>query len=55
MEPDAIRFLLDLQGTDLGRLQQEVEKAVLYAGSEKRITLIDGGGGVRVCRGPHAV
>jgi DNA polymerase III subunit delta len=39
MEPDAIRFLLDLQGTDLGRLQQEVEKAALYAGTEKRITL----------------
>jgi len=39
LEPDAIRFLLDLQGTDLGRLQQELEKAVLYAGGEKRITV----------------
>lgn len=39
IEPDAVRFLLDLQGTDLGRLQQEVEKALLYAGVEKRITL----------------
>jgi DNA polymerase III subunit delta len=39
LEPDAIRFLLDLQGTDLGRLQQELEKAVLYAGAEKRITV----------------
>jgi DNA polymerase-3 subunit delta len=39
MEPDAIRFLLDLQGTDLGRLQQEVEKAALYAGAGKQITL----------------
>jgi len=39
VEPEAIRFLLDLQGTDLGRLQQEIEKAVLYTGSEKRITV----------------
>jgi len=39
MEPEAVRFLLDLQGTDLGRLQQEVEKALLYAGVEKQITL----------------
>jgi DNA polymerase-3 subunit delta len=39
IEPEAIRFLLDLQGTDLGRLRQEVEKSLLYAGSEKRITL----------------
>jgi len=39
LEPEAVRFLLDLQGTDLGRLQQEVEKALLYAGAEKRITL----------------
>jgi len=39
MDPEAIRFLLDLQGTDLGRLQQEVEKALLYAGAETQITL----------------
>jgi DNA polymerase-3 subunit delta len=39
LEPDAIRFLLDLQGTDLGRLKQELEKAVLYVGAAKRITL----------------
>jgi DNA polymerase-3 subunit delta len=39
IESEAIRFLLDLQGTDLGRLRQEVEKALLYAGAEKRITL----------------
>jgi DNA polymerase III subunit delta len=39
MAPEAIRFLLDLQGTDLGRLQQEVEKALLYAGAETQITL----------------
>jgi len=39
IDPEAVRFLLDLQGTDLGRLQQEVEKALLYAGDERRITL----------------
>ncbi|MCI0420796.1 MAG: DNA polymerase III subunit delta [Acidobacteria bacterium] len=39
IEPDALCFLVDLQGTDLGRLQQEVEKALLYAGAEKQITL----------------
>jgi DNA polymerase-3 subunit delta len=39
IDPEAVRFLLDLQGTDLGRLQQEVEKALLYSGAEKRITL----------------
>jgi len=39
MDPEAIRFLLDLQGTDLGRLQQDVEKALLYAGAETQITL----------------
>lgn len=39
IEPDAVRFLLELQGNDLGRLQQELEKALLYAGSEKQITL----------------
>jgi DNA polymerase-3 subunit delta len=39
MEEAAVRFLLALQGTDLGRLQQEVEKALLYVGDQKRITL----------------
>jgi len=39
MDSEAIRFLLELQGTDLGRLQQEVEKALLYAGAETQITL----------------
>jgi len=39
MDAEAIRFLVDLQGTDLGRLQQEVEKALLYAGAETQITL----------------
>ena len=39
LDPEAIRFLLDLQGTDLGRLQQEVDKALLYAGAETQITL----------------
>jgi len=39
MDVEAMRFLVDLQGTDLGRLQQEVEKALLYAGAETQITL----------------
>jgi len=39
IETEALRFLLELQGSDLGRLQQEVEKAILFAGTEKRITL----------------
>lgn len=39
MDIEAVRFLLDLQGTDLGRLEQEVEKALLYVGDGKRITL----------------
>jgi DNA polymerase III subunit delta len=39
IEAEAIRFLLDLQGTDLGRLQQEVEKASLCAAAGKQITL----------------
>jgi DNA polymerase III subunit delta len=39
LDTEAVRFLLDLQGTDLGRLQQEVEKALLYAGAETQITL----------------
>jgi len=39
LDSEAIRFLLDLQGTDLGRLHQEVEKALLYAGAETQITL----------------
>ncbi len=55
LEPDAIRFLLDLQGTDLGRLQQELEKAVLYAGSEKRITLSVVEAVSGFAAGPHTV
>jgi DNA polymerase III subunit delta len=39
MDAEAIGFLLDLQGTDLGRLQQEVEKALIYAGADTQITL----------------
>ena len=39
LEPDAIQFLLDLQGTDLGRLEQELEKAVLHAGATKHVSL----------------
>jgi DNA polymerase-3 subunit delta len=39
IEPVAVDLLLETQGRDLGRLQQELEKAMLYAGSEKQITL----------------
>ena len=39
LDPEAIQFLLDLQGTDLGRLEQELEKAVLHAGAARRVTL----------------
>ncbi|MBM3804410.1 MAG: DNA polymerase III subunit delta [Acidimicrobiia bacterium] len=39
IEPEAIRFLLELQGSDLGRLYQEVEKATLYSGTDATITL----------------
>jgi DNA polymerase-3 subunit delta len=39
LAPDAVQFLLELQGNDLGRLQQELEKALLYAGSGNEVTL----------------
>jgi DNA polymerase-3 subunit delta len=39
IDPAAADFLRELQGNDLGRLHQELEKAMLFAGSEKRITL----------------
>jgi len=39
IEAEAIRFLLELQGADLGRLLQEVEKASLYTGAGGQITL----------------
>jgi DNA polymerase III subunit delta len=39
IEPAAADFLLELQGNDLGRLYQELEKATLYAGAERRLTL----------------
>ena len=39
VEPSAIDLLLESQGSDLGRLSREIEKLILYAGSEKKITL----------------
>lgn len=39
IETAAVKFLLELQGDDLGRLHQELEKAMLYAGTETHITL----------------
>lgn len=39
VDPDVPRFLIDLQGNDSGRLNQEIEKAILYASSEKAVTL----------------
>ncbi len=39
VEPSAVEFLLEVQGNDLGRLEQELEKALLFAGSQKQITL----------------
>jgi DNA polymerase III subunit delta len=39
IESVAVDLLLEMQGSDLGRLHQELEKAMLYAGAEKQITL----------------
>jgi DNA polymerase III subunit delta len=39
VEAGAIDFLLESQGSDLGKLSREIEKLILYAGSETRITL----------------
>jgi len=39
VEAGAIDFLLDSHGSDLGKLSREVEKLILYAGSEKKVTL----------------
>ncbi len=39
IDHEALEFLIELQGTDLGRLQQELEKAMLYSSGEKRLTL----------------
>jgi DNA polymerase III subunit delta len=39
IEPVALDFLLETQGSELGRLHQELEKAMLYAGAERQITL----------------
>jgi DNA polymerase-3 subunit delta len=39
IEPVAVDLLLETQGNELGRLHQELEKAMLYAGAERQITL----------------
>jgi DNA polymerase-3 subunit delta len=39
MDPDAMDFLLEMLGSDSGRLSQEVEKLILLAGEERQISL----------------
>jgi DNA polymerase-3 subunit delta len=39
VEPGAIDFLIETQGTDLGRISNEVEKVCLLAGAGKQVTL----------------
>jgi DNA polymerase III subunit delta len=39
IDPEALDFITETQGNDLGRIVQEIEKARLYAGEETNITL----------------
>ena len=39
VEQDALDFVIEMQGNDLGRIIQEIEKARLYAGQQALITL----------------
>ncbi len=39
VEPEALDFVMEMQGNELGRIIQEIEKARLYAGQSAPITL----------------
>ncbi len=39
IEEEAVESLVELQGTDLGRLHLEIEKLALFAGQERTVTL----------------
>lgn len=39
VEQDALDFVTEIQGNDLGRVIQEIEKAKLYGGQQTKITL----------------
>jgi DNA polymerase III subunit delta len=39
VEQDALDFVMEIQGNDLGRITQEIEKARLYGGQQTKVTL----------------
>lgn len=39
IEEEALEALIELQGTDLGRLHSEIEKLILFAGGHKKVSL----------------